>query len=160
MVLVGGAAAAAGGRVASGSTARRGPSKPQRRPRADAQLPTDQAAGRCAAAQVQLAAAVTVSPPTGTTGVALDAAVTVSTRRARLTSVQVTDAAGAAVPGTLGRRPAWRGGPSAPLQPAATYQVVATVAAPTASRAQQATTFTTLTPTALVTAIGLARRTA
>ena len=63
----------------------------------------------------------------------------------------MTNAAGAVVPGTLSpTHLSWRSG--AWLQPATTYRVVATVARPDGVTAQRASTFTTVTPTALVTA--------
>ena len=114
-----------------------------------ARVATDQALA-LRAAQVQLAAAVTVAPPSGTTGVALDAAVTVATTAGTLTSVQVADAAGAPLTGVLApSRLAWRS--AGALQPGATYRVVATVTH-NGVIAQRAATFTTVVPTALVTA--------
>jgi lipoprotein-anchoring transpeptidase ErfK/SrfK len=102
------------------------------------------------AAQVQLAAAVSVSPPSGTAGVALDAPVTVSTSVGALTAVQVTDAAGKPVTGVLAASKAlWRS--NTPLLATSTYRVVASVIDSNGLTAQRATTFSTLTPTAMVT---------
>jgi lipoprotein-anchoring transpeptidase ErfK/SrfK len=96
--------------------------------------------------EAQLAAAVSMSPISGTTGVALDQPVTVSTASGSLLSVQVADAAGAAVSGVLApSRLQWRS--NVPLQPTSTYRVVATVGRPDGITAQKVSTFSTLTPT-------------
>jgi lipoprotein-anchoring transpeptidase ErfK/SrfK len=112
--------------------------------------PTGRSAATKALAEARLAEAVTVSPASGTTGVALNSPVTVSTSTGSLMSVQVVKA-GVATPlsGTLASTGlAWRS--SSPLQPTSTYQVVATVARPDGLTAQRTTTFTTLTPTYLI----------
>ncbi len=148
MVLIGGGIAAGVAASTSGTT-HHGPTKPQAA--ATQQRAANDQALALRAAQIQLAAAVTVSPVSGTTGVALDAPVAVSTATGTLTSVAVTDAAGAALPGTLATSHlAWRS--STPLQPSTTYRVVANVVRADGLAATRATTFTTLTPTALVTA--------
>ena len=154
IVLVGGVTA--GVLVATGSGSGGGGgsggsgSSPQQVAASKAKVATDQALA-LRAEQVQLAAAVTVSPAAGATAVGLDAAVTVSTSSGTLRAVQVTNAAGAVVPGTLSpTHLSWRSG--AWLQPATAYRVVATVARPDGVTAQRASTFTTVTPTALVTA--------
>jgi lipoprotein-anchoring transpeptidase ErfK/SrfK len=96
--------------------------------------------------EAQLAAAVSMSPSSGTTGVALDQPVTVSTATGSLLSVQVADAAGAAVSGVLApSRLQWRS--NVPLQATSTYRVVATVGRPDGITAQKVSTFSTLTPT-------------
>ncbi len=103
------------------------------------------------AAEAQLASAVTVSPPTGTAGVAPDAVVAVSTSSGLLTSVRVTDTAGTAVAGTLAASHlTWRS--SGPLQPGTNYRVVASVARADGVTTERATSFATVVPTALVTA--------
>ncbi len=103
------------------------------------------------AAETQLASALTVSPPSGTAGVAPDAVVAVSTSSGLLTSVRVTDTAGTALAGSLAASHlTWRS--SGPLQPATSYRVVARVERADGVTAERATTFRTLAPTALVTA--------
>jgi lipoprotein-anchoring transpeptidase ErfK/SrfK len=78
--------------------------------------------------------------------VALDQPVTVSTASGSLLSVQVANAAGAAVSGALSpSRLQWRS--NAPLQPTSTYRVVATVGRLDGITAQKVSTFSTLTPT-------------
>jgi lipoprotein-anchoring transpeptidase ErfK/SrfK len=99
-----------------------------------------------AARQAQLAAAVTISPASGTTGVALNAPVTVSTAAGSLRSVQVVDATGAALRGVLSPSGV-RWSSSTPLQPTATYRVSATVARPDGIAAERVAVFSTLTPT-------------
>jgi lipoprotein-anchoring transpeptidase ErfK/SrfK len=146
-VLVAGGAAAA---VASGATGpvHHAPSKTQVAA-ARARAATDQALA-LHAAQVQLAAAVTVSPPSGITGVAPDATVAVSTSSGVLTAVQVMDAGGTALAGTMAASHlAWRSG--GPLQPGTSYRVLATVVRGGVT-AQRSATFATVVPTALVTA--------
>jgi lipoprotein-anchoring transpeptidase ErfK/SrfK len=99
-----------------------------------------------AVAKARLAAAVTVSPASGATAVPLNATVRVSTASGTLRSVVVVDAAGVAVTGALvPTRIQWRS--NAPLQPTATYRVIATVARPDGLSAQRVSTFATLTPT-------------
>jgi lipoprotein-anchoring transpeptidase ErfK/SrfK len=148
VALVGGVTA--GALVAKGSSGRGSGSSPQHVTATKAKKATDQALA-LRAEQVQLAAAVTVSPSAGATAVGLDAAVTVSTSLGALRAVQVTNAAGAVVPGTLApSQVSWRSG--AWLQPTTAYRVVVTVARPDGVTAQRASTFTTVTPAALVTA--------
>jgi lipoprotein-anchoring transpeptidase ErfK/SrfK len=96
--------------------------------------------------QAQLAAAISVSPVSGTTGVALNQHVTVSTASGSLLSVQVANAAGVGVSGVLApSRLQWRS--DVPLQPTSTYRVVATVSRPDGITAERVSTFSTLTPT-------------
>ena len=96
--------------------------------------------------KAELAAAITVSPASGASGVALNAPVAISTTSGTLTAVRVTDATGTALTGTLAPSGlAWRS--SAPLQPSTTYRVAATVARPDGISAQRVTSFSTLTPT-------------
>lgn len=98
------------------------------------------------AAQTQLAAAVSMSPIPGTSGVSLDTPVAVSTTAGTLTAVQVTDAAGQALGGSLaGSRLSWRS--TAPLQPTTTYRVVANVESAAGVTSQRIASFSTLTPT-------------
>ena len=146
VVLVAGGAlvALAATSTSSGSTPASGA-----RPPAGRTAPTISPAAALALARAQLAAAVTVSPAPGTTGVALNAPVTVSTAAGSLMSVQVINAAGSPISGALtATRAAWRS--STPLQPTSTYRLVATVARPDGLTAQRVATFTTLTPTYLV----------
>jgi lipoprotein-anchoring transpeptidase ErfK/SrfK len=128
--------------AASGPTGHHsGTAGPVRKPRAD--TPTT---ASVALAEARLAAGVSVSPASGTTGVALDAPVTVLTASGSLRSVQVVNGAGAAVSGVLATSGLeWRS--AAPLEPTSTYRVVATVARPDGLTAQRVATFTTLTPT-------------
>ena len=82
-----------------------------------------------------------VSPPSGTTGVALDAAVTVSTTAGTLTSVQVADAAGRPLPGALAPVPA--GVAIRRCPPAGRPTGSWPPSAPDGVTAQRASTFTT-----------------
>jgi lipoprotein-anchoring transpeptidase ErfK/SrfK len=83
--------------------------------------------------------------------VAPDATVTVTTPVGSLTSVRVTDSAGKAVAGSLAPSGLeWRSTGS--LQSGTTYRVAAAAAQPGGISAQKLTSFTTLTPTAEVTA--------
>jgi lipoprotein-anchoring transpeptidase ErfK/SrfK len=130
------ALAASGGSSHKGGT---GPAagKPKAQPPSTAAI---------ALAKAQLAAAIAVSPATGTSGVPLNTTIIVTTPTGYLTSVQVTDAAGSAVTGTLAPSGLeWR--TNVPLQPAANYHVAVTVARPDGITAQRTTTFSTLTPT-------------
>ncbi len=151
VLVIGGGAAAAAGVVAGGASGvtHHTPSAAQVAA-AKARAATDEALA-LHAAQVQLAAAVTVSPPSGTAGVAPDAAVTVSTSSGLLSAVHVTDTAGAALPGTMAAsRLGWRS--AGPLQPGTRYRVVASVMRADGVTAERAATFATVVPTALVTA--------
>jgi lipoprotein-anchoring transpeptidase ErfK/SrfK len=134
--------------ASSGSTHSASGSDP--RPPAGANNSTARSATAITQAQAQLAAAVTVSPASGTTGVALNDPVSVSTATGKLLSVQVVPAAGGTpLTGTLAATgAAWSS--AAPLQPTSTYRVVATVARPDGLTAQREASFTTLTPTYLV----------
>jgi lipoprotein-anchoring transpeptidase ErfK/SrfK len=144
VVLVAGATAAG----ASVATRSHGPSRAQIAA-AKAKIATDQTLA-LHAAQAQLAGAVSVSPAPGAANVPLDAPVTVSTSAGTLIAVQVTDASGGAVPGTLATS-GLQWSSTGPLQPTSTFRVLATVANNGVS-AQRATTFSTLTPAGLVTA--------
>lgn len=98
----------------------------------------------------QLAAAVTISPASGTTGVAPDAPVSVSSTSGRIQTVQVTDGSGTAVTGALaptGQQ--WQS--SGPLAPSTSYQVMVTVSGAGGLTARVPATFSTLTPVAKVT---------
>ncbi len=104
---------------------------------------------------------LTVNPADGATGVTLDAPVDVAVSDGHLLSVKVTARSGAAtaaalttpgpqpgngpasLPGALGAG-SWTS--SAPLEPAATYDVAATVADGTGRTSQLGTTFSTLSP--------------
>jgi lipoprotein-anchoring transpeptidase ErfK/SrfK len=102
-------------------------------------------------AEVQLASTVSVSPASGATGVTLVAPVTVTTTSGTLTSVRVTDAAGTLLAGSLAASGLeWKS--SSTLRPGTTYRVTVALTRPDGVSAQKVTTFTTLTPVALVTA--------
>jgi lipoprotein-anchoring transpeptidase ErfK/SrfK len=145
VVLIAGASVVALAAASSGSSHGTGARAP-----ATTEEPRVAAAAAAALAQARLAAAVTVSPAPGTTGVALNAPVTVSTAAGNLVSVQVANAAsGTPVAGTLAStRLAWRS--ATPLQPTATYRVTATVVRSDGLTAHRVSTFTTLTPTYLI----------
>jgi lipoprotein-anchoring transpeptidase ErfK/SrfK len=149
-VLVGGGAAAAAIIAGGGSSPVHHTPSPAEVAAAKARAAAD-AALALHAAEVQLASAVTVSPPSRTTGVLPDAAVAVSTSSGLLTSVRVTDTAGAVLPGTMAAtRLTWRS--SGPLQPGTSYRVVAGVARADGVAAERSTSFATVVPTSLVTA--------
>ncbi|MGH9056365.1 MAG: Ig-like domain-containing protein, partial [Acidimicrobiales bacterium] len=102
-----------------------------------------------AAAESRLAAAITISPAAGTSGVALDASVTVGTALGTLASVRVVGPQGTPVPGTLAAGgQSWKS--SGPLRPSTSYEVTASVSGQGGLSAKSATHFTTLTPTARV----------
>jgi lipoprotein-anchoring transpeptidase ErfK/SrfK len=146
VLLAGGALVAlAATSTSSGSTPASGA-----RPPAGRTTPTISPTAAIALARAQLAGTVSVSPASGTTGVAPNAPVTVATTAGSLLSVQVVNArTGTPVSGALAAsRAAWRS--STPLQPTSTYRVVATVARPDGLTAQRVATFTTLTPTYIV----------
>jgi lipoprotein-anchoring transpeptidase ErfK/SrfK len=139
--LVGLTAASSGSTHSSAGSGSRAP--------AGSHQPSSRSETAIARAQAQLAAAVSVSPAPGASGVALNAPVSVSTATGSLLSVQVVNAAGTAVTGTLApTHTAWRSATA--LQPTSTYRVVATVARPDGLTAQRVATFTTLTPTYLI----------
>ncbi len=96
-----------------------------------------------------LTAAVTVSPSNGTAGVALDAPVTVTTTSGRLTSVQVTPTAGAPLTGGLNAAGTQWTSVGA-LGATSNYAVTAVVTGPSGATGAAISSFTTLTPTALV----------
>jgi lipoprotein-anchoring transpeptidase ErfK/SrfK len=148
-VLIGGGAAAVALTRGGSGPIHRGPTA-QDVAAAKARAATD-AALALQAAEAQLASAVTIAPPSGTTGVAPDAVVAVSTTSGLLTSVRVVDAAGTPLPGILAATHlTWRS--SGPLQPATRYRVVVSVARADGVTAERAGTFATLVPAALVTA--------
>jgi lipoprotein-anchoring transpeptidase ErfK/SrfK len=101
------------------------------------------------AAQAALAAAVSVTPAVGATGVALDAPVTVRAGQGRLTAVSVTTATGVALAGTLDAAGTeWTSsGPA--LAGASTYKVTAAVAG-LGVATTTSSTFATLSPSAWV----------
>jgi lipoprotein-anchoring transpeptidase ErfK/SrfK len=148
--LIGGAVILVAGALAAVLTISGGSSSHQTVPPAgsagQAKSYTLSPASALALEEAQLAADISVSPAPGTAGVALNAPVTVSTASGNLRSVLVTDSAGAVLIGALS--PAglqWHS--STPLQPSATYRVVATVARADGVTAQRVATFSTLTPT-------------
>ncbi len=96
-----------------------------------------------------LAAAVTMSPSSGATRVAPDATVTVSAGSGQLTSVTVATAGGHPLAGSLdaaGTR--WTS--TGPLAPSSTYRITAVVTGRSGATATRVSSFSTLTPTALV----------
>jgi lipoprotein-anchoring transpeptidase ErfK/SrfK len=102
-------------------------------------------------AQTTLAAAVSISPATGSTGVVPAATVSVSTTAGMITSVSVTGGAAGDVAGSLNTTSTgWQS--SAPLHTDTTYQVVALVTGSDGVTATKTATFSTVVPTALVTA--------
>ena len=97
----------------------------------------------------RLAAAVSISPVDGTTGVALNAPVTVTTSTGHLTSVEVTPTTGAPLTGSLnGRATRWTS--AGALGATSTYQVTAVVRGRSGATGTATSSFTTLTPTAWV----------
>jgi lipoprotein-anchoring transpeptidase ErfK/SrfK len=99
--------------------------------------------------QAALAAAVVSNPTDGASGVAPDATVVVTTSLGHFTSVTVSAAGAPPVPGSLnlaGRR--WTS--SEPLIPSSRYAITAVVANQSGVTATSTSTFSTLTPTALV----------
>jgi lipoprotein-anchoring transpeptidase ErfK/SrfK len=141
VLLVAGTASALA--IGSGSSTSKSASKPPPKK-------SNPAAAQAAltAAEDQLAAGVSVSPASGQTGVLLDSPVTVATSAGTLTSVVVATAGAAPLAGSiLPSGTEWRS--TAPLLPATTYRVTATVTNPNGLRASRLTSFTTLTPTYL-----------
>jgi lipoprotein-anchoring transpeptidase ErfK/SrfK len=99
--------------------------------------------------QAVLAAAVVSSPANGATGVAPDATVAVKTTVGHLTSVTVAMAGSSSLSGSL--NPAatqWTS--SAPLSPSSHYEITSVVTSQAGVTATTESTFTTVTPTALV----------
>lgn len=98
----------------------------------------------------QLAAAVTVSPPAGTTAVAPDSPIAVTTSEGQLAGVTVSGRNGQQLPGALvtGSQ-AWKS--TTLLTTATTYTVAGEVRGPDGVSAPFRSTFKTLTPTATVT---------
>jgi lipoprotein-anchoring transpeptidase ErfK/SrfK len=99
--------------------------------------------------QAALAAAVVANPTDGASGVAPDATVAVTTNLGHITSVLVSTAGDPPVSGSL--NPAgteWTS--SEPLIPSSHYAITAVVANQSGVTATSASTFSTLTPTALV----------
>ncbi len=100
-------------------------------------------------AQATLAAAVVSNPTDGSSGVAPDATVAVRTSMGHFTSVTLSTSGDPPVSGAL--NPAgtqWTS--SEPLRPSSHYQITAVVANQSGVTATSASTFSTLTPTALV----------
>jgi lipoprotein-anchoring transpeptidase ErfK/SrfK len=96
-----------------------------------------------------LAAAVTVSPANGTTNVAPNASVFVTTNTGYLTSVQVTPLTGASLTGSFNVDDTeWRS--TGALAGTTTYQIKALVRSSSGATGTETSRFTTLTPTALV----------
>jgi len=96
-----------------------------------------------------LAAAVTVSPANGTTDVALNAPVIVTTRTGHLASVQVTPPTGASLIGSLNAAGTqWTS--AGALGATSTYQVKTLVRSRSGATGEETSSFTTLTPTAWV----------
>ena len=96
-----------------------------------------------------LAAAVTVSPANGTTKVAPNASVFITTNTGYLASVQVTPLTGASLTGSLNADDTeWRS--SGALAGTSTYRVTALVRSSSGATGTATSSFTTLTPTALV----------
>jgi lipoprotein-anchoring transpeptidase ErfK/SrfK len=103
--------------------------------------------------RAQLADAVTSDPATGTSSVSLDAPVTVSTRKGRILTVRVVPSAAGSQPlaGSLNpQRTEWTY--SGLLAPSTTYLVTTKVRGRNKLTATKQSSFTTLTPTALLTA--------
>jgi lipoprotein-anchoring transpeptidase ErfK/SrfK len=102
-------------------------------------------------ADATLAAAVTLTPATGSTGVAPDAKVSVSTTLGTIKSVSLSAGAGGAVAGALDPTSTkWQS--SGALQTSATYRLLAVLTGAGGASVTKAATFTTLVPAALVTA--------
>ena len=92
---------------------------------------------------------MTVSPANGTTDVALNAPVIVTTRTGHLASVQVTSLAGASLIGSLNAAGnQWTS--AGALGATSTYQVKALVRSRSGATGKETSSFTTLTPTAWV----------
>ena len=102
-----------------------------------------------ASLSAHLAAAVTVSPANGTTDVALNAPVIVTTRTGHLVSVQVSPVTGASLIGSLNAAGTqWTS--AGALGATSTYQVKALVRSRSGTTGKETSIFTTLTPTAWV----------
>jgi lipoprotein-anchoring transpeptidase ErfK/SrfK len=102
-------------------------------------------------AQTALAEAVSISPATGSTGVVPAATVSVSTTTGLIKSVSVSGGTAGAVAGTVNPTDTgWQS--SAVLQTNTTYHVVAVVAGSGGVTATKTASFTTVVPTALVSA--------
>jgi lipoprotein-anchoring transpeptidase ErfK/SrfK len=149
VVLVG--AIAAGGIVLGTRTT--GPTKAEVAATQARKAAAAQAAAQAALQQAEaiLAAAVTITPTTGSTGIAPDATVSVSTTDGTIKSVSLSTGGAGAVAGTLdptGTK--WRS--SGALQTSSTYHLLAVVTGDGGASATKAATFTTLVPAALVTA--------
>ncbi|MGH9060855.1 MAG: Ig-like domain-containing protein, partial [Acidimicrobiales bacterium] len=109
----------------------------------------DQSAARAAAAQAQLTSAVTFSPAGSTTAVPLDAPVSVQTGLGTIRDISVQPTTGPALTGAVAQG-GQRWVSAGPLAPSTTYTISGTVGSgPT--QAPFHSTFTTVTPTALVT---------
>jgi lipoprotein-anchoring transpeptidase ErfK/SrfK len=100
-------------------------------------------------AQASLAAAVVSNPIDGASGVAPDATVAVKTSVGHLTSVAVSTGGDPPVTGSLNQAGTqWTS--SQPLRPSSHYEITAVVANQSGVTATSDSTFSTLTPTALV----------
>jgi lipoprotein-anchoring transpeptidase ErfK/SrfK len=99
--------------------------------------------------QATLAAAVVSTPANGTTGVTPDATVAVKTTAGHLASVTVAAAGSASVSGSLNPT-ATQWTSSAPLAPSSHYEITAVVSNQSGVLATTESTFTTVTPTAMV----------
>jgi len=97
----------------------------------------------------RLAEAVTVSPSNGTTDVALNAPVIVTTKTGHLASVQVTPASGAPLTGNLNAA-ATQWTSAGALGATTSYMVKVVVTGPSGTTGTATSSFTTLTPTAWV----------
>jgi lipoprotein-anchoring transpeptidase ErfK/SrfK len=100
-------------------------------------------------AQALLAAAVVSNPANGASDVTPDSTVEVKTSLGHLTSVTVSSASGPALTGSLNPGGTqWTS--SGPLTPSSHYAITTVVANPSGTTATTQSTFTTVTPTALV----------
>jgi lipoprotein-anchoring transpeptidase ErfK/SrfK len=123
-----------------------GPTKAQQRAHLMAvqQAKAEAAAQAAAAAKAHLLAGLTIAPASGTTGVPLDAPVSVTSTSGTLASVKVVSASGAALTGAI--QPGtdkWVS--SGALTASTTYSVTADITGG-GYTAEQTSTFTTLTP--------------
>ena len=99
----------------------------------------------------EMSAGLVLLPKSGTTGVAPDAVVTVSTSVGQLRSVVADSTTGEALPGALAPgATSWKS--TGVLQPGSRYEVKAEVVAPGGISISKSSAFTVLTPTAEVTA--------
>ncbi len=94
---------------------------------------------------------LTINPPDGARGVAPDAPVTVAAPNGRLTTVQLTDAAGHVVPGTSGQNGASWTSIGSGLVPATTYTLAVDAVDASGRTQHRSASFTTLQPVATLT---------